>query len=61
MKHMYLFTTGAIFCSDKPIPFCMKYTAKEGLLSVTGNPDRFVRVKDFEFSHRNLIASWIEE
>jgi hypothetical protein len=60
---MYQLSTKAVFCSDSEI----KYEADgmsiavNGLLSVTGDPNKFKRVESFGFYADKVICMWTEK
>lgn len=61
---MYQLSTKAIFCSDSEIKYKINgrsSIAVDGLLSITGDLNKFKRVKSFEFYSDNIICMWTEK
>lgn len=62
MKYMYQLTTNSIFCSEVELKFLANGMSEpvDGLLSVSGNEDKFKRVKSFRLDATKITSIWQE-
>jgi hypothetical protein len=59
MNKYYLLSTGAIFCCEEELLFTSDYClVVNGLLSITGDDTKYVRVNSFRVDDKHIVAEW---